>query len=485
MIRLSSIIKFYSKKTVTDIGTRSGPCTPNNFSYGYGMESVVQKYWKGASEDKLEFDIGMFLEQCADFDADRVKPCLTEDEYTISAVESSIVTSEYRPAIHDIDFGDYYRRLEDIAPQYIERYLGNLVYSILHNNDGIASYVKTHGTQATLSDPEEEGEYVELADLLTMDNLNDWSLAEKQEASLKLPYVLKRLHNLSMYCGIHMIEFIVAYLKARDDNKHSRSLGSTKSLKVNAVILNGIHKYSKYGRVGEQITVESRNKKAARMFDWIEGNLPEYQSYSEDYVNFVHYMDVLNICRDDDFTKYDGLFMDELIVTVVTPNSQYDMQVFNALQVNASTPAKPSIEDPMENTIELFNQAIDVNDILVERVQKLQSYMYEKIHEQGVTIYTMYKLFTDNEYISKGLHWEYGYLYHNDKPAVIKTSWVNSDSLFTESDAIISEIGYIVQVTRQPTILCLDIDYANAYVVARCRKVSFDERRMDWLRVTP
>lgn len=486
MIILSSVINFYARKVITDIGTRVGECTEANFSYGSGLESVVQKYWTGVSDSRLEYDIGAFLESYADFDADQRQPCFTEEEYSLSAVESTIVTSVYMPERDSVDFHDYYRRLEDIAPQYIERYLGNMVYNILYRNDGIMAYNKTHGVQATLSSPEEEGEYTELIDLVVYkDDINGWSMSERNEARMKLPYVLKRLHNLSMYCGVHMIEFIVSYIRAKDINEYDRSHGSTKVLKVNAVIEMGAHKYTKYGRVGDEITVASRNKKAARMFEWMEGEVNEYLSYKEDFVNFLHYMNVLNICRIDDFTKYDGLFMDKLVITTVTPNSQYDVQVFNALQANASTPVKVVTEEPLDNTIILWDQAIDTNNVIQKRLNALQSHMYEKIHMQGVAIYTMYKLFMEGVYVDSGLHWEYGYLYHNDKLAVIKTTWVNSNSIFNENNAIISELGYIVQVTSKSTLLCLDIDYAYAYVQARCKNVEFDERRMDWQRIIP
>lgn len=484
MVVLSRAIQLYAKKVVTDLGTRVGHPTKNSFCGRDGMSYVIQKYWKGTPEDRLEFDMGMFLEQCADFDADKVKPCFDDESYSVSAVETNIVTGTYDPMVDKVNYTNYYRRLEDIAEQYLERYMGNLMYSILYNANGLSQYKKTCGTQATLSDSDEEGEFVELADLLIMENVNEWSLSEKNEATLKLPYVLKRLHNLSMYSGVHMIEYIVSYTKALEENRRSQACGSTKTLKVNAVLAFGVHKYTKYGYTGDRITIESRNKKAAHMFEWLCGNSKDYASYREDFTNFLHYMEVLNINMDDDFSKYDMLFMDKLTVSTVTPNSQYDVQVFEALRGNLTNDVPIDIVDPIENSMSIFNQAIETHPLLIDRINNLQSQKYEKIHSQGESIYATYKLIMENKALSGKLHWEYGYLYHDGKPAIVTTTWVNSDSVFAESNAIISELGFIVQITKSSTIACLDVDYAYAYVLARCKNEDFDERRMEWKRIT-
>lgn len=487
MIVIVNQIALYGKKVTTDLATRVGPCTLDSYSYGIGMKYQVQAMWSG---EETEANIEALFNEQADFDADLKQPHLSEDEYDAVVEEEEYeIGQRYKPAIDKTDFDGYYRRLEDIAPAYLESYIGNLVFTICRRNSGLKQFNSRHMEQPVLlSQGDDEGDFTELADLQLMNDDKDWPLDVKNKAQQRLSYVVKRLHNMSCYTGIHMLSYIVSFLKARDKNENMRAVGSQKLLKKNAVIEEGVYLCDSYGNIKKRVLVQNKNKRAEEAFNWICGISNSYQSYYQDYLDFVNYIDILNIdIENDDFTKYQSSFIDKLVVTIVTPNRQYDPQIYETILRNGtnSIPAK-ELEDPIESTINTFRQICTLDSRLIEADLHCNSIVLEMNTKKATGIHAMHYLNTydimpkDSDY-----KWSNGYLMFKEELVIIPASMIsNSETrVFNDDRCIINELGYCIHVSNLMNLYIMSI--SDAYDNLRNKLYAHDPyyKYAEWMKI--
>ena len=488
MIILTNPINLYGKKVVTDLATRSGNSTVNDFSCGLGLAYKVRELWP---DNQSDANMEMLFNNQDDYNADVSQPTMTDEDYdeVIDEEEHDIVTP-YNPAIDKTDFNRYYRRLEDIANDYLEKYVGYLVYNIRNHSDGIKMYNSKHQDQPLLmSNGDDDNDFTEIADLQLVNDDEDWPLYMKQAALQNLPYVIKRLHNMSCYVGVHMLSFVVSFIKAKDKNSRLRIAGSTKTLKKNAVIEEGVYLCDKRGNITKKVLVQNKNRRAAEMFDWIVGASKEYAAYYQDYLDFVHYCKVLNIdIYNDDMTRYQSAFVDSLIVTTVTPNKQYDKQVFDAILGNGTNVMSDSdgTVDPLENTIEIFQQVCETSGILRDYIPHHDSVKAQGYLEIAKSIYNTYML------LSKGVttdsskyYWDSGYLFYDGNIVTMSASLISDPESrpFTNDLCIVSELGYCVQVTSLMSLYIMAIPCASSNLLNKVTYKDPEYKYVDWLRV--
>ncbi len=487
MILLTNPIALYGKKVTTDLATRIGPHTVDSYSYGVGLRYQVERMWSGG---ETEANIEMLFEEQADFNADVKQPHLSEGEYdeTVEAEEYE-VGAKYQPASDKTDFNNYYRRLEDIAPEYLESYVGNLVFTICRRSGGLKQFNSKHMEQPVLlSQGDDEGDFTELADLQLRADDGDWSLEVKQRALQRLPYVLKRLHNLSCYTGIHMLSYIVAFIKARDKNENMRSAGSQKFLKKNAVIEEGVFLCDKAGNIKKQVLVQNKNKRAEAAFNWICGLSTEYQAYYQDYLDLINYFDILNVeLYEDDFTKYQRDFIDKLIVVTVTPNKQYDAQVYNAILHNSSTPIQSGPdEDPIESTINTFMQIRTLDEELVAYDQRRDSQTDALITKFATGIYGTYSLmYLGVVTESVKYKWMNGYLFYDNQLVVMSANILSDPDgpVFNDDRCLIHESGYCVQVSTLMNLSIIPLYSAYENLKNKISAKDPDYKYVEWMRI--
>lgn len=485
MIILTNPISLYGKKVVVDLATRSGEAKEDDYSCTLGLNYVVNKYWSG---EDTEASIEMLFADQTDFNADIVQPHMNDDEYSdVIEQEEYNKVARYNPAVDKTDFDKYFRRLEDIAWQYLEKYVSNLVFTVCKYNGGAKAFEALHREQPTLVSNDDSEEFTELADLQLYGNENDWSPDVKQTAITKLPYVLKRLHNLSCYCGVHMISFIVAYLKAKERNMNARISGSQKSLKKNAVISEGVYLCNEYGDITKKVTVQSKNVKAAKMFDWIIGMDKDFKAYYQDYLNFVHYCNVLNVdLLNDDMTKYASEFMSKLVVTTVTPNNQYDKQVYEAILRNSSVTEVPVVrtfEETLLNTFNTFNQICSTNANIQSYVQRHDYITSKQNMDMAMSIYNLYSIiYLKQATDSTKYSWENGYLYYDDTIAVVTASFLGEADY--DEVCVISELGYCVQLTESLGVYVMVLRNALNNITNKVVNKDPDYRYESWVQLT-
>jgi hypothetical protein len=203
------------------------------------------------------------------------------------------------------------------------------------------------------------------------------------------------------------------------------------------------------GEIGSLITVESKNKKAAMMFDWLEGNSTLYPSYREDYLNFIHYCRVLNIdLEHDDMRKYNNEFMDNLVVTTLTPDSQYNQDVFDAIRDSGLAPVDKPVDLCLE-TINTYRDLCSYNEELL-RIANSHGYKESKLYmetaHQLLMIYATLLCKPPFYPEVDKLQWKEGFLYYKGELLQLPVSLISKDS-FIHPTFIISELGFCVHIS--------------------------------------
>ena len=492
MLILTEPVRLYGKYVISDLATRVAPANNMSFCPYSGMRYTVNKLWPNGTSS-TEADIEMLFNQQPDFDADMMKPQNTAEDGNLEELreEEDSDCAKYNPYVDTYPILRYYRRLEDIDPYYIERYVGNAVYSIqVRNNNGLRAYTYNNAEQVTLFNNSDDGDsFEELADLQLDVDVNEWSPEIKQEAAERLPYVIKRLHTLSCYCSIHMLSFISAYLKAKEENSIKRANGSTMTLKINAVLDKGVYRCDRDGYIQKQLDAKNRNKHAAEMFDWITGNSSSYESYIIDYKNFVHYCDVLGIdILNDNMRKYDARFVKNLTVSVVTPNTQYDKQVFSVLCAGGNTAVKPSSElDPLVNTYSLFLELSKSNEWLSKGIETVSTSAVKDIDS-----FLYQFLFNYNQLASKlqpgrpflnvmDISFQTSYATYRGDLFYLDSNLLGKEN-FADRRCILSNTGYLIMLSHYDLLDVMSISDALDNVMA---KLQGDLPPRDWRRLIP
>lgn len=406
----------------------------------------------------------LFLKQ-SDYDADKSRPMLSKDEYDDEGKEGQDeleLCKPFRPQVDKYSSIDYFRRFEDIHREYLATYVGYVCYNVYRKAgaNGAINYKQAHKPQVTLINSEDE--VTEFADLVVDDPNLVWSKEDKEQAQMQLPYVMKRLHNLSLHSGVHMISMAGAFLRAQEALKRARIHGSTRKLRKNAVIEQGVYLISRNGHIGKRVEISSKNIHAEKMFDWIVEVNPDYPSYREDYNNFVHYCEVLNIdLLNDDLTKYDVDFLRKLDCAILTPDTQYNMSVFNALKENADNTTTKEFEGSIGNTLSLLNAYLssdgaEINEIIATHTAAKRAKYFDAA---GSILYQCMLRKGDTSFSTKKLHWVDGILYYDKDVALLNTNMFVKES-YKMHYALVSELGYVVHVTDLMTLEMLTIDSA-------------------------
>lgn len=479
MFIIDTPVKLYGKSVVTDLITRTGRPQPDSSSPIVGMHYLIDKFWSDNLESEASLELLFGMQK--DYDADIGQPRFSNEDYDSSEAEvyKGDMVEQYSPSKHPTSFDKYNRRLEDIADEYLTSYIGNLIYSVKNQDGGNKDFLAKHRVQATLTSMDDDDDFTELSDLQLDVNVKEWSVEVKSNARLQLPYVMKRLFNLSCYCHIHMLSYIVAYLKAKAKNDAARNAGSTKTLKSNAVIQQGVYLCNSLGQVIKKVTVESKNVHAAEMFDWINGTSNKWEAYYKDYVQFIHYCDVLNIdLINDDMLRYDRDFIYNLQVLTVTPNEQYNKQVFEALKnhdTGVKEVKKTVTEIPLDNTMEILQQACVANSRLADYIAKLDDKVIEKAKVDAMSLHYLYVLKCCNSGgTSPELYsWRDGLLYYDDELVLLYANYLEqpgSTNIFDEPYCVISSLGFVVHLSKWDVLDIMMLDSA----IDNLKKIYFD-----------
>lgn len=463
MLIITTPIQLHAKKVVADLASKNGLRGVSEYSPYEGMNNILDHFSADFSETTANIE-DLFSRQ-KDFDADAKQPHLDKtQDWNPDKEKEEYENGEPFDPIRDNyrDFSEYFRRLEDIKQEYIEEYIGNLRFAIVNKSgsDGLIAYGLKHKIQPTLVSLDDNEDITELADLLVDEDTETWSMSEKEAAKQRLPYILKRLDNLSMQMQVHALSFISSYLIAKEKNRLKQIAGSTMTLKPNAVIAECVYTYKVPGYIDKKVEVSNKNKHVVEMFDWITGQNPKYASYLDDVSDLLHYCDVLNIdLKNDDMSKYDNKFMSKLVVTTLTPNKQYNRDVFNCLAGNTVHKSEDSTDLTLE-TISTFNEILSVNPAVKEYIKYNDYSKPAEYMDYAIQIHYAYMLITQHVCTNKSDYtWRQGYLYYKDDLAIVSSDMIATEC-FIHKECIFSETGFVVNESDLGSLYTLPVGAA-------------------------
>lgn len=482
MLILTNPIQLQSKKVIADIASREGMHTKDSYSYGLGLYYVVKKY--AGSQYEAVDDIAALIQKQTDFDADIVRPLQNDEEDYDSTYDGLNTPGElYNPAIHDVNYTGYYRRLEDINNAYLEKYIGNLIFSVrAYNGNGLKAYNSNHKIQQALQNVngDDDSEFTEMSDLLFEDTSDVYSNQEVYIAREQLPYVLKRLLNLSALLEIHMPSFIVAFNKVNTSMTELRAKGlSTARIKWTSVADVCTYKADRLtGAATQKIFKESKNVKAQEAYAWVIGVSDAYQGYVIDMQNFIHYLKVLHIKMDPNaFVSISRDTLKNCMITTVTPNSSYIPDVKNAILNNSSNAQSVDELDDTENTMELLEQVISVHPEAAKYLSYMDSNHFEQRKKDAQNLAIMAYNFRYNQYpdVSRFM-WKDGYLYYGPNLVVLPSNYFYSNDLGSAANCIFSEFGLVVKITDRNVLEFLFIEHAKQNYIDALNNVPANEQ---------
>lgn len=477
-------VRLYAQKFITDLVIRSD-LNPKKFTAPFrGMNDIYLKFNSKETTAGLE----MLFEKQMDFDADKIKPTIAEQQVgdiTIEEfkelIQEDSATIEYSPAKHKLDFPHYIRRIEDIHEYYLESYLGNVVFNVRNKTGGIKEYEQEHrDSWSFVSDGDNGEEVTESADLLVGQHVEALDAELYNRAMAQLPFVVKRLWSFSKLMRINVLGYIQSFILAEEANsKALENKTSTATLKWNDVIRVGVYACDAMGRNTKLIDVSMKHQNAYEMFRWITGNYPIYKSFYKNYRNFRLFCKTLNIdLVNDDLSTYDKEFIDSLKILTVTPNDMYDSLVADAIKKNEPPKSmyenvlmdmSPNGDDSIYNTIRVYNDFI-LSDLQQQRIlNNMSGADRENIERTSIDLYARYLARYGYPQLDiNKVTWEDGFMFYNGNAVKIHTSFI--DSGLTEEGSnynfgLISDTGSIVKLTntfRLDRILLMD---AYSYIL--------------------
>lgn len=459
MFVLNKALKLKTLKTTTERVLRSGFHNSNGCSPYLGVGSYINERLKTLSTASVEY----LFEMQQDFDADVKHPQQFQEDDNIDPnrdAELYGTCDSYSPHTDTLDdFKGYYRKLEDVAVEYHTQYIENLLYSIsYHDRGGILEYNRTHQAQLSLTD-QESGNVISISDLELDEDESQWSSAEVQHALSKMPYVLKRLHNLSRFTGVHTLSYLGAYLRAEDAVTLNNANGGRLSLKSTTVVNEGFYMCNKAGNATTLATISAKNPKCVEMFDFVSGLSDAYPGYVEDVTNFLHYAEVLNIdLRHEKLHEYGADFIKGLVASTLTPNSQYDAAIHQKLL--GATASK--------NVVQQKNEV----SALLQSVREFYSSDYaSSLHQsldaakQKATNIDVLR-FLDSYYEARNIsinlcsvHVKNGLYYYNDQLILIPDTDL-VPSIYKPNLCVISAFGFLLSLVQDTTLYYLPISSA-------------------------
>ena len=437
-----------------------------------GYAIAITNYFKRVEK---QANIPFFYEQQEDFDADIIKP-VAVDETDIEDLDSEEELNYVRnlsgentsarafdPYTDTIEsFDEYERHLENIHRAYLYKYLENLKFSVTtYKQNGIFEHNAAHRLQSCLYDEENE-RAISQADLLMLDGSDAHTDAEIAFAESRLPYVLKRLNNLSILMGVHMLSYIAAFMRAENTYNVMRASGSKAAFKYTNIINAGFYMCDAYGNPTKLATISMKNPKTSEVFSWYIGGSEKYPSYAKDVANFITYTNLLNIdIVNDDMSKYDSKFFKQLEVKMLTPDSQYNPEVYNRLLKGVTGYVQT---DNVDNVMRSFRDIVMTNVDMRCRSFDMDERNRNILKSYIIMLYAKYR--NMRKWVTEPAKVSFidGVLYYDNAVAKMPSAFFMSPKEQSKT-CIMHELGYFISLDTEQGIEYIESNKAyNNYV---------------------
>lgn len=287
-----------SRSIVEDVITREGPADENSFTPYLGCRHVIQQQF-GRKEGNFNLKEFLLYVSSQDFDPTRVKKNV--DELEEDEIGGSL----------DKELAGF-TTLESVEDSmFVEQHIINLIIGYKKNKD--SPYRRDEIKDVEYYRDEESGEMISPAELVVKKENVD--LDHHIEIQKKFPYLLKVLHNGSIYYGIHLLSFMRAYECVKDTKWTPADFGAQ-----------GVYKMERSGVIGRKFIHAEDNK------------VPDYYPFGRkwaagEYSNDMYYkagQEFLSICsflgidlRTENPLDYDKEYIDSIICTYIANNEEY------------------------------------------------------------------------------------------------------------------------------------------------------------------
>lgn len=411
-------------KVIEDLALRTGPETEESLSPLDGMADFVNARSRGF--------YGSFISKIA-----------AQYDFSITSMNTEI-RAELRKSL-----GREPYKIEDVPPEIITKYLGNVMKSASdYKHNSIKAETNEFRKERLLVN--KDGESALESELL--DDSGKPKFLEIKERKEKMTLYVKKLFNKGKRFRTSLLSLIIAYEKARrKDNSIERCEFRDISFLTYQVdrdgdIIRDLH--------GEPLRIKNDGP-GAKAIDFINGAEPNDPAYKA-------YKDLLWLCMEEGIDlaeenplEYDSKFIDELVVTRVTKNKEYlnrkylpstvkrlrDISVYDYTEdVKIGKSRELTREDVIENKIIAFQDMTAVKFLETSKLPDragIQRYLALHAKLKGIRPLLVSKFKTINDILAD----------KNGKYLEVNVShFINGGSLYEDAKALIHVKGYLIMI---------------------------------------
>lgn len=289
-----------SKSVLEDIITREGPADENSFSPFVGCRHLVREQFLGKWEGRFNLSDFLLYWSGQDFEPKKVNK-ETEDTDDDEIGDSAEKVNAGFTTLESVDEQDY---AEQFATRCIIGYKKNADSPLRRNEIKDVEYFRD----------EESEEMISPAELYVKQETVD--IDTHLEIQRKFPYLLKVLHNGSIFYGIHLLSFMRAYEIVRKMNRwQPQDFGQQ-----------GVYKMNRDGHIG-RVFVHAEDNKVPDYYPfgrrWAAGEFPTdmYYKAAQESLSICSMLNI-DITREN-VLDYDKEYIDSIVCTYVANNEEY------------------------------------------------------------------------------------------------------------------------------------------------------------------
>lgn len=294
------VYTYPSKSVLADVITRDGPADEDSFTPFMGCRHFIQEQFLGKWEDR--FNLDEFLVYCSgqDFEPKRVNK--NQDE---------VDDDEIGDSAEKVNAG--FTSLESVDEQeYVDKFVLSCIIGYKKNKD--SPLRKNYVDEVEYLRDEESEDMISPAELYVKQDQID--IDTHIEIQKKFPYLLKVLHNGSIFYGIHLLSFMRAYeIVKKMPHWLPQDFG-----------LQGVYKMNRDGHIGKRF-VHALDNKIPDYYPfgrrWVAGEFPTdmYYKAAQEFLSICSMLNI-DITREN-VLDYDKEYIDSIVCTYVANNEEY------------------------------------------------------------------------------------------------------------------------------------------------------------------
>ena len=289
----NKVLTYPCKTVIEDVLSREGVPGEDAFFPISGQYHLIRELLRNNNKDTIDFTVqDIVRSNVKDFVAEKARP---NDDGVDREEETSEIT-------------DYYTRMEDIDEAFVIKYVSDIVKGYRFKRDGAKSaQIQTFD----LWEDEEDG-LVSPADVI--EEVEDYSLDDVEDAKKKLPYLLKVLFDGSLKYQGSLLSFVIAAKKLEKAGVE---------LRPRFICNADVYRVDSYGNLTTKFVVEDNTGAIFRkLVSWINGE--EEDRYYHAAQELIRVCTILGLdLAIEDPTQYTPEVIDSAVCQYIMSNEEY------------------------------------------------------------------------------------------------------------------------------------------------------------------